>query len=285
MPDAGPSASEASILAQRIRFVHQASPGQRVLAEFTDPYQRFAVAEPVSVEALPPPGQDAVPPDEFYFLFIPAGSATPYDWQQRAAQWMAKPSSATAEPTLEVVMRSDRVLWRPGRGMVQGAPDRVEENLLALVDFAFYEGELRKLEREIEADWSLAQADIELTHQVATRQLRRSAHVNEMTQRTTRRRMRVARLERHLEKASIALPGSARRLVSELLTQAEIVDRLKAVDNRLEVYEDLYELANDRLSEYRYYRGEFRLEVWIILILMIEVVLMLWEIYLTYTAD
>ena len=48
--------------------------------------------------------------------------------------------------------------------------------------------------------------------------------------------------------------------------QCEVLDRLKAVDDRLEVYEDVYELANDRILEYGNFRAEARLEIWIIVI-------------------
>jgi uncharacterized Rmd1/YagE family protein len=66
--------------------------------------------------------------------------------------------------------------------------------------------------------------------------------------------------------------------VSELLVQCEVQDRLKAVDDRLEVFEDAYELANDRLMEYGNFRAEAKLEIWIIVILLGELILMLGEI-------
>jgi hypothetical protein len=271
--------SSAAVTALRIRFLADAPAAGRILAEFADPERRYALAETISPDALPPAGQDTVPLDELYVLSIPAGAATPFDAQQRAAAWMAKPAAPTAEPTLEIVMRSDRLLWRPGRALVQGAPERLDENLAALVEFAFYEGQLRRLETEIAADWPTAEADVPLTHQVDAQGLKRLAHVADMTRRTTLRRMRFARLEPHLEKPSAALPGSARRLAAELATQAEVVDRLKALDDRLEVHEDLYELANDRLSEFRYFRAEFWLEVGIIVILIVEIIEIAYEMW------
>jgi uncharacterized Rmd1/YagE family protein len=101
-----------------------------------------------------------------------------------------------------------------------------------------------------------------------------------MTHASTRRRMIFARLERPLEKASITLPGAARRLVSELMVQAEVLERMKSVDDRIEVYEDLYELANDRLCEYLYFSTELRIERWIFIVLFAELILTLWEVIL-----
>src|SRR5260221_7082389 len=106
-----------------------------------------------------------------------------------------------------------------------------------------------------------------------------------MPLRRTRRRMRFARLEPCLEKASIALAGPARRLATELAVQAEVIDRLGSLDDRLEVCEDLYELANDRLSEFTYFHREFRLELWIIVLLVAEVVVMSVELWLTIRGE
>ncbi len=256
----------------------EASRGGRILAEFQDPYHCYAVAEPISPESLPAKGDDAVADAELYIWFMPGGSATPFEVQKRGEAWMESPSKQ-ANPTIEVLFRSDRIFWRPGRALINGAADRVDETIEGLVEFAFHEGELRRLEREIDADWSTAEGDIPLTHSVDGGDLRRQGHVDEMTQKTTIRRMHYARLERRMEKPALSLPGASRRLVNELALQAEILERFKSLSDRLEVYEDLYESANDRLSEYRYYRGEFWLEIWIIVVLFLEVVLMLLDLF------
>jgi hypothetical protein len=275
-----PPTAPAAATCFRIRFLAEPPPGAVLVARFADPRICVATAEILPSERLPAVGQES--PDRFDVLFIPAGAATPYADQQRAEAWAAKPDDPAAEPTIELVMRSDRILWRAGRALVQGAPERFAELLAGLVDFAFHEGELRALERQIDAAWPDYEADIPLTHAVGDADLARQPHVDAMTVDATRRRMAFARLERRLEKASIALPGGARRLVSELHVQAEILERMKSVDDRLEVFEDLYELANDRLCEYRYFRSEYRLEAWILLVLAVELVLVAWEVVLAF---
>jgi hypothetical protein len=47
----------------------------------------------------------------------------------------------------------------------------------------------------------------------------------------------------------------------------------------LEILEDLYEVANDRLSEFSYFHTEYILELLIILVLALEVVLMAYEVF------
>ncbi len=267
----------ACATAQRIRFVPLVPVGVQALATFAHPVARFAVAEPVSPDDLLRI-DSPTSPDELLLILLPAGIGSPLELQRRAEEWV----HGGAPPAIELMLRSERVLWRPGKAVLIGPPERLQEILPGLVEFAFHDGELRKLEREVDADWSVAEGDIDLNHSVDDRSLSRRRHVDEMTRRTLGRRMRFARLEPCLEKPSAALPGPARRLAGELALLSEAVDRLRWLDDRLEVYEDLYELANDRLSEYSYFSREYRLEVWIIVLLIAEVVIMGVELWRTF---
>jgi hypothetical protein len=280
MAEASSIAAAASASALRIRFVERPSPGAAPIASFTHPYPRFAVAEPLSVEQLfsLPIGSEPGA-DELRVVLLPAGLASPQESQHEAEDWMHRGGLSAGQPTFELMLRSERILWRPGQALMIGPPERLQEVLPGLVEFAFYEGELRRLEREIEADWETAEVDVYLTHSVGRDEVQRRSHVDEMTIHVTRRRMRFARLEPCLEKASIALAGPARRLATELAMQAEVIDRLGWLDDRLEVCENLYELANDRLSEFSYFHREFRLELWIIVLLVAEVVIMAAELW------
>ncbi len=267
-------ATAAGPSALTIRFTEQRHAGQRPLASFAHPTPRFAVADPDQPERLlaRPSAAESIA-DELRVVLLPAGLASPLELQRQAEEWM-RGGQSPSPPTIELMLRSERILWRPGQAVLIGPVERLEEVLPGLVEFAFYEGELRALEQEIDAEWPVIEGDIVLTHSVSADSLVNRAHIDEMTVRTTRRRMRFARLEPCLEKASIALAGPARRVASELATQAEVIDRLGWLDDKIEVAEDLYELANDRLSEFSYFYREFRLEVWIIVLLVAEVIIM-----------
>ncbi|HUY34169.1 MAG TPA: hypothetical protein VMV69_15585 [Pirellulales bacterium] len=296
MTDLPPLDAASGAIAQRIRFVVKPASGATALRTFTDPYGRSAVAEDLAAERLLEATRREPPAaDEFYFLFLPSGAATAIEWQRAAEEWMNGPSPPAERPagdpstgdlpTIDFVAQSDRILWRPGRAVLVGGAKRLEETRAGLIDFSFHEGELRKLEGELEADWPRAESDALPAHDVDRRALDRCGHVGEMSQRMALRRIRLARLAPRLEKASLSLAGSARRLVGELALHADVVDRLKHVDDRLEVFEDLYELANDRLAEFRCFRLEYRLEAWIIAILVIEVAVMFFEIWWTWWLD
>lgn len=265
--------------ALRIRFVEQLPPGPAPLASFAHPATCFALAEKLTTaDLLRLPVGPRPDDDQLRLLMLPAGMAAPQELQREAEEWMHHGGLSAGQPTVDLMLRSERILWRPGQSLLIGPPERLEELLPGLIEFAYCEGELRGLEEEIDGDWPVIEADIDLTHSVNADSLANRAHVDEMTVRTTRRRMRFARLEPCLEKPSISLPGPARRLASELATQAEVIDRLGWLNDKLEVAEDLYELANDRLTEFSYFHREYRLELWIIVLLVAEVVIMTLEL-------
>ena len=275
--DALPLTPVEGVTALRIRFVGEPSLGARVVMEFPE-LGRFAVAGSLALDDLPPASEPHAGP-ELYVLCLRGGAAVPFEWRQRAEAWMAKPPSRPGQAMLDLVLQSDRVLWRAGRALVIGAPDRFDDVLAGLIHFSFYEGELRRLEAEIDTWWEAAERDAALTHQVDTAAVRRWPHVNRMTEVATLARMRLVRITRPLEKAAGTLAGPARRLVSELALQAEVADRLTYVDDKLEVFEDLYELANDRISEFNYFRREYVVEIWIVVVLLLELTLFLVELF------
>src|SRR5712692_4871008 len=267
------------IIAQRIQFVREVPTGKQVLTEFTEPEPYFAVVEPLSVEDLLTIGNTSGLEDGFYFLFLRQDSPEAMKWQKQAEEWIAMPAMGTTQPTVELFVKYDRILWRPGKIVVQGTINQLEQIVPAIVEFAFYENELRRLELEVHTNLKNAKTDVHLTHGVEKADLKKQPHVNEMTYHATLARMRFACLEPFLEMSSTDLIGQARRLCFEMFNQANVPDRLEIVDDQLEVVQDLYEVANDRLTEFRYYRNESTLELWVIFILALEVVLIIVELF------
>ena len=64
-----------------------------------------------------------------------------------------------------------------------------------------------------------------------------------------------------------------------LIDEAEVDTRLEAASNRLEAFEDLYEGANDRIADYRWYLSSEWLEVGIIFLLLVEVAMLGFQIH------
>ena len=90
----------------------------------------------------------------------------------------------------------------------------------------------------------------------------------ETIERFTRDRLTYARLCPQLAFPSLTLSPKSRQIVSKLLRESNMEDRLEMYSDRLEAMEELYEGANDRVADYRWYRGGHLLE-WTIVIILI----------------
>ena len=268
------------IVTGHIRFVDRPAATDTVVAEFNEPTMGFAVYDALGVEAL----VSAVSAEDcegFRFALLPTGAATPYDIRKRIEDWAGV---ARSDEAIVLGQLGDQVTWRRDRLMLIGDPARTREILRAVIEFAYYEGNLHRMEREVDTYLRAAENDISLTHQVTDSDLARWPRANEGVKLATLLRMHYVRLETRLERPSSNLAGPARRLVAELALQVDVADRLVAVDDRIEVLQDLYESATDRLSEYSYFRREYRLEVGIIIVLVVEVIAIIWEITLLTRA-
>lgn len=277
LPATDLSTPSACVL-HRVKFMPgvavQASASQ-CLAQFDDPYPTHAAL----LQRTPMTALQALPEDsaaeELLVVFAAAGLQTSHAWRQHLEAWMRTDEDAD-QPTLETMSFGERILWRPGRALIIGNPERCTELLAGIVAFSWYEGGLRRLETEIAASWSTADDDIELTQLPQKRHQARAHHVDACVTRTTRWRIAYTRLETRLEKAPTGLSSAVRRLYNELAMQTEVHDRLVSVDDRIEVLQDLYELATDRLSEHRHVLEELRVEWLIVALLLAEAALSIW---------
>ena len=190
--------------------------------------------------------------------------------------------SQGVEPTVEILLRSDRVLWRPGRCMMQGAADRMHETLFAAWQtFLITRASSASSRTKSHADGEILVRDVPLTTAAVNKQsLRALRHVHERTCMMTERRIRCSQLERPLEKPCITLPGgrpaARQRTVRAVRGPGPAQGGRRAAGSlrrHLRVGQ-----ANDRLMEYGNFRPEAKLEIWIIVILLAELVVMLADI-------
>ncbi|MCY2940570.1 MAG: hypothetical protein NTV50_02745 [Planctomycetota bacterium] len=146
--------------------------------------------------------------------------------------------------------------------------------LTALADFGFYEGELHRLESDVEVQEPLAEKDVEFAHRIHHRNRDHWSRFGETIERFSRDRLIYARLCSQLAFPSLTLSPKSRQIVSKLLRESNIEDRLEMYSDRLEALEELYEGANDRVADYRWYRGGHLLEWTIVIILIFEAIAM-----------
>jgi hypothetical protein len=253
--------SESMVSALRIRFVAEPPANTEVFGRFTNPRAMFAVGESVLVEGADRSDVDRID------IFSTA------DTQQAAQDFQQWIGSDTAPLVIET--DSGTVRWRAGRAVVQASASGCNALLPAVIEFAFYEGEIRKLEQAILPFESTADADASHAYEMTPRHRQHWDRIYRTMERLYRLRLQFARLEPHLHLPSSALSSEARRLFARLARKARTADRLEAISDRLETCEDLYEGACDRITDYKAYRKGNWLEIAIVILLALETVLLL----------
>lgn len=255
---------------RRIRFVQQITPDDVVLMTFHDPAPGFAIlVEPAST-SIPETAVNAIGDDALQVVLLPL-SATPSATKQDSVDRLDKSN----DPPIFIKYRGVELTWRPGHATLQCDPDQAESLLSALIEFAHYERELRRIEDEIAAAWPEVEQDKALAFNVTPADLKRDGAVGARMDRAFQRRIHYARIEPHLYEPAARLSSSSQKLGEELRDKSRVESRLETVDGQIEVFEHIYEMTSQRMGEYRAAHQEVILEWIIIILLAAETLLML----------
>ncbi len=235
----------------RVGFVDEVPPGAKIIREYSHPRKIYAI------EALPGDAHSG-----FEVVF----------------------GEATTQASFAILVKQDNIAitWLRKQVHVLCPLESRLDVLAALADFGFYEGELHRLESDVEAQESLAEKDVGFAHRIHHSNKQHWQRFGETIERFTRDRLIYARLCAQLGLPSPTLSTKSRQIVSKLLRESNIEDRLELYSDRLEAMEELYEGANDRVADYRWYRGGHILEWTIVIILVLEAVAMSIELGLHF---
>ena len=141
----------AVVRVSHFRFARDAQASESIYRRFTQPRSMVAVGQPAELSLLADrPWPDAA--GDLYVILL----STPVSSEVRSAvdRWLAARDQPDMPPLLVVHMDAGTIRWRPGRAVVEGAVvegqvDGCKNLVAALVDFAFFEGELRRLEQDL----------------------------------------------------------------------------------------------------------------------------------------
>jgi hypothetical protein len=258
---------------RRIRFV--APSGVKPLRSFTQPRPCAAVEESLSLVATSPATFPEWTDQLDVMIVTPGTGGAP-------SAWLNVPEHPDAQPAIVVERSGGVVEWRPGRAVVRADSEHCDDLITALVEFAYYEGELRALERGVEAVEVNSAADTARAYRIRPQDSEHWPRFASLMEQCGRLRLNYVRLAPRLAKPSRSMSPEARRVVARLLAKADVPARLEAISERLEACEDLYEGATDRVADYKWYRTGHRLEWGIIFLLIMEVMLMSADLYVRY---
>lgn len=199
---------------------------------------------------------------------------------QQWKDWLSHSDSVRGLPQAASVP-GGRIALLGQRAVFCGSLDNIDYGLKILGQFLLLEQELRRLEQSTTAALNSSEKDVELTHQVSPKEFSRWASVNKMTEAIGRERIAFTKLEGAIMRLGIATTDHD-KTIYQLTKAAEFEDRLEYVDDVIEVVADIYELCNDRISEFTYFDKEYKCELWIVLILILELMLLVVDIAIHY---
>lgn len=265
---------------RRVRFVSLAEAGQAVLREFADPAPHKAVCA-VATPEWSAKNTEAALIDGIDILTVSSQTSEHPGLSEDLFKWVADGGPSGAAPPTTVVVHGAQIIWGSSRAAILAAPDRAESFLLALIDFCYYENELRKIEREVGEAWPLLEADSPLAHAVTASDPDRFEDIARRMAETLKRRMRLARIVPHLYQPRPHLPPLANQLIERLRERAHVEDRHEALVSQLDVFERIYEMNSQRISDFKAAQHQTTLEWVIIVLLAAEGVLLLIELLWT----
>jgi hypothetical protein len=259
------AASSEALRAIHIRFTRDAQAAQ--------PRSIVAIEQPAELSLL----SDAPGPETADDLYVILPS-TPVTSGMRSTieRWLAAPDRPGTPPPLVVQMDAGTIRWRPGRAVVEGAVDVCENLVAALVDFSFFEGELRRLEQGLLPYEASAAGDIAFAYQIRQADRIQWKRLGQTLESVSGLRLAFARLAPSLRSVSRSLPPDARQAVTRLLAGSDVPSRLEAFDGRLEACQNLYEGAVDPIADFRWYRHGELLEIAIVALLILELTVSAW---------
>jgi len=265
-----------AVTVKRIRFTPAPAASEGVRRWFTQPRRIAAFEEPFELGKLLMEHSWPESLDDFFVILAP--TALPSDLRNTVDLWLSPPEHPDAPLPVILTLETGAIRWRPGRAVVECSAASRESFLAALTGFAFFEGELRRLEQDLLPYEASAPGDAALAYQI-----RQSGHAAwERLGRTMENlsllRLTFARLEPVLAALPRFLDREGRRAVRGLTARSGVRERLESFSNRLEVCEDLYEGAVDRIADFRWYRKGAILEITIIVLLGLEVILITWQL-------
>ena len=156
---------------------------------------------------------------------------------------------------------------------VSVAPPKVLR--LALVEFAFYDAEIRAVEQALSQAWPELEADTPLAFHYDDRAAAKRDALAERFQRVVVMRSKLARIQPVVHRPPVHPPTLASQLGERLRERTRLLERLEFLGGQLEVFERVYEMCSQRASDYTLTQESKVLEWVIILLLATETIVLL----------
>lgn len=170
-------------------------------------------------------------------------------------------------------LQAAQICWAPGRIAVVAPAERLTAVRNAVLEVAYFEHELREIERQLGADWPALEADIPQAFAADERTLARRRTLRERFERVMLLRARLARITPFLLAPHVYPPTLASQIGERFRERTRVHQRIECLREQLEVFERVYEMCGQRASDFVLTRSSNTLE-WVIIILLLAQILL-----------
>lgn len=258
----------------RVAFVAAPDPHLQVLFAFPAPLNQKAV--------LLPAGAD-VPTDAtntIEVLLIPATAEAVVDDAtiSQVEAWLDAAPLTNGASSLRMTLQAARIFWRPGRLALVAPADRLIAMRDAILTAAFLDGELAAIEESLAAAWSQLEADGPHAFEFTAAALAQRRRLRERFQEVLLLRARLARLSPLVHAPHLHPPTLASQASERFGDRTRLTQRHEFLDEQLQVFERVYENCGQRVSDLMLTRSGNTLEWIIILLLLAQTLLLVFEL-------
>jgi hypothetical protein len=164
-------------------------------------------------------------------------------------------------------LQGAELVWSPGLVAVLAQPDRMKLARRAVLEFSFYESELRAIEQAVAQGWPELESDSPRTFDFNEKNIRERQQLGKRVQQSIALRSRLARLAPHLSHPSLFPPTLASQIGERLRERLRTHERVEFLDRQMEVFERVYDTCSMRVNEFMLARKGNTLEMIIIVLL------------------
>jgi hypothetical protein len=245
--------------------------------EFRPPANRAAVLIGESAADQPATACD------FEILTVPSANVEDPELFTPVQAWVEEVSPANSKAII-IMLHGALILWNPGRAAIIAHADRIETLQKSLLEVSYYEAELRQVEAGIAAGWTTLETDAPHAFEFQAKSLPHRKQLADQYQRVVSLRVRLSRITPAIQAPHLYPPTLASQIDERLRERARMPQRQEFVHEQLAIFENFYEVCGQRASDFLQARTGHRLEWAIIILLVIQTIMLVYELLTNLSA-
>lgn len=222
-------------------------------------------------------------PTDVSLLTVPAAGLQSEATLASVRDWVGDPNNNGDAASLLMSLQNVQVMWSPERIAVIAESDRLQTVRAAMVEVNHYIAELAAIEAEIDSMWPHYEADLAAAFDYDDKTAHRRKELSQRFQQTYKLRARLARITPLLLTPHKYPPTLASQVGERLRERVHVEDRVEYVSDKIEVFEELYEMCNQRANDHQHAKSGNTLE-WVIIVLLIFQLLVAVFDYITFAG-